>query len=205
MAYQVGRTVAATASANRQWAIVVEETEGGPSRTAQSPHRATSQRRHRSKWSPHSRTAIPAASDGVPAKNATDSQRHRQTMAQIQMMKRVTATQALQERPRSGWNRGRMRPSYLQAIGSRPIPRTASQIAIGLSIGIISAAGLGSVASGRASKAGNRHELWRLAWQCVPREPTPATGPTAPLDPHHPLRYSEQNHKRLRRQGMRLE
>lgn len=41
-----------------QWEIEVSETEGGPSRTAAVPHRATSQRRHRSKWSPHSRAAI---------------------------------------------------------------------------------------------------------------------------------------------------
>ena len=41
-----------------QWAIVVEETEGGPSRTARSPPPRDSQRRHRSKWSPHSRAAI---------------------------------------------------------------------------------------------------------------------------------------------------
>lgn len=162
------RTVAATASADRPMGDCGRRNRG---RTEQNRPKSPTARRARDGTARSGRPIREppscAASDGVQAKNATDSQRHRQTMTQIQMLKRQTATQAL-ELAALRWNgrtddaqlsaSHRVGPYHAQPARSRSGCRSASP------------ARQDSDRSHRAEhQAVNRRELWRLAWQCVPR------------------------------------
>lgn len=85
---------------------------------------------------------------GVQTRNATDSHRHRQTIAQIKIMKSQKATQAIA--PPAHRQKGRtVEPHNIQAIWPGP---GASQIAICMSIDIIRAGCLRAVALGRVAK-----------------------------------------------------
>ena len=81
---------------------------------------------------------------------------------------------------------------------ARPKLRPASQIAIWMSIDIISAAELRLIALGEPPPVINRCELRQLPWHGKGRQsPAPATGRTAPLDLRRPLRYGKRNHSTL--------